>query len=105
MDHDRRNDRTPATRCATGIMPVAVSLSKRAADPYTSSVMSHLTLIRRPRVRDRSPDFIPRSTGIRTTANDPEQGSMVVNMVSRTAVSTCTNTAPAPAPSHPIACR
>jgi hypothetical protein len=59
-------------------MPVALSLSKRAADPYTSSVMSHVTLSRRPRVRDRSPDSIPRSTGIGTTANDPEQGSMVV---------------------------
>ena len=27
MDHDHGNDRTPATRCAIGIKPVAVSLS------------------------------------------------------------------------------
>jgi hypothetical protein len=35
MDHDHGNDRTPATRCAIGIKPVAVPLSKRAADRYT----------------------------------------------------------------------
>jgi hypothetical protein len=34
MDHDRRNASTPATRCATGIMPVAVAV-ERAADRYT----------------------------------------------------------------------
>jgi hypothetical protein len=28
MDHDRQDISTPATRCAAGIMPVAVSLSK-----------------------------------------------------------------------------
>jgi hypothetical protein len=27
MDHDHGNDRTPATKCAIGIKPVAVSLS------------------------------------------------------------------------------
>src|SRR5260370_30617211 len=36
MDHDRRNASTPATRCAAGIRPVAVSLPN--ATP--SSVMS-----------------------------------------------------------------
>jgi hypothetical protein len=39
MDHDRRNVSTPETRCATGIMPVAVSLSN-APPTATSSVMS-----------------------------------------------------------------
>jgi hypothetical protein len=29
MDHDRRDDRTLATRRATGILPVAVSPSER----------------------------------------------------------------------------
>src|SRR3954462_14181708 len=33
MDHDRRNDRTPATRRATGIMPVAVSQSNAPPTP------------------------------------------------------------------------
>jgi hypothetical protein len=28
MDHDHHDVSTPATRCAAGIMPVAVSLSK-----------------------------------------------------------------------------
>jgi hypothetical protein len=32
MDHDHWNDRTPATRCATGIKPVAVLLAN--APPY-----------------------------------------------------------------------
>ena len=43
MDHDRRDASTPATRCATGIMPVAVSLSNPpTATP--SSVMSRINL-------------------------------------------------------------
>jgi hypothetical protein len=41
MDHDRRNANTPATRCATGIMPVAVSLSNAPPTATPSSVMSH----------------------------------------------------------------
>jgi hypothetical protein len=35
MDHDRQDVSTPATRCAAGIMPVAVSL----ANATPSSVM------------------------------------------------------------------
>jgi hypothetical protein len=33
MDHDRRNDRMPATRRATGILPVAVSPSNALPPP------------------------------------------------------------------------
>jgi len=43
MDHDRRNARTPATRCATGITPVAVSLSNAPPTATPSSVMSPQT--------------------------------------------------------------
>ena len=44
VDHDHRNGRTPATRCAIGIKPVAVSLSNAQPTATPSSVMS---LIRR----------------------------------------------------------
>jgi hypothetical protein len=40
MDHDRRNHRTPATQCATGITPVAASLSSPPPTATPSSVMS-----------------------------------------------------------------
>jgi hypothetical protein len=40
MDHDRREFSTPATRCATGIMPVAVSLSNAPPTATPSSVLS-----------------------------------------------------------------
>src|ERR1700693_878584 len=43
MDHDRRHASTPATRCATGIMPVAVSLSNASPTATPSSVMSLFT--------------------------------------------------------------
>jgi hypothetical protein len=39
MDHDHWNDRTPATRCATGIKPVAVSLANAPPTATPSSVM------------------------------------------------------------------
>src|ERR1700735_5063937 len=42
MDHDHGNDRTPATRCAIGIKPVAVSLSNAPPTATPSSVMSRL---------------------------------------------------------------
>jgi hypothetical protein len=35
MDHEHGNDLTPATRCAIGIKPVAVSLPNTPADRYT----------------------------------------------------------------------
>jgi hypothetical protein len=41
MDHDRRNANTPATQCATGIGPVAVSLSNAPPTASPSSVMIH----------------------------------------------------------------
>ena len=44
MDHDRGNDRTPATRCAIGIKPVAVSLSNAPPTATPSSVMSPIPL-------------------------------------------------------------
>jgi hypothetical protein len=43
MDHDHGNDRTPATRCAIGIKPVAVSLS---------NVRSPCRKYKKPQVRD-----------------------------------------------------
>src|SRR4051812_19070396 len=43
MNHDRQDDRTPATRCATGIMPVAVSPSN-APPPPTPSGVGHVFL-------------------------------------------------------------
>ena len=39
MDHDRQDASTPATRCAAGIMPVAVSLSNAPPTATPSSVM------------------------------------------------------------------
>jgi len=39
MDHDRQDVSTPATRCAAGIMPVAVSLSNAPPTATPSSVM------------------------------------------------------------------
>ena len=39
MDHDRQDASTPATRCAIGIMPVAVSLSNAPPTATPSSVM------------------------------------------------------------------
>ena len=39
VDHDPRNDRTPATRCAIGIKPVAVSLSNAPPTATPSSVI------------------------------------------------------------------
>jgi hypothetical protein len=39
MDHDHWNDRTPATRCATAIKPVAVSLANAPPTATRSSVM------------------------------------------------------------------
>jgi hypothetical protein len=43
MDHDRRDASTPATRCTTGIMPVAASLSNAPTTATPSSVMSPQT--------------------------------------------------------------
>jgi hypothetical protein len=43
MDHDRQYVSTPATRCAAGIMPVAVSLSNgpaRASGPDLPSAIA-----------------------------------------------------------------
>src|SRR5579863_2374171 len=42
MDHDHGNDRTPATRCAIGIKPVAVSLSNAPPIATPSSVMGRI---------------------------------------------------------------
>ena len=39
MDHDRQDVSTPATRCAAGIMPAAVSLSNAPPTVTPSSVM------------------------------------------------------------------
>jgi hypothetical protein len=39
MDHDRQDVSTPATRCAAGIMPFAVSLSNAPPTATPSSVM------------------------------------------------------------------
>jgi len=39
MDHDHGNDRTPATRCAIGIKPVAVSPANAPPTATPSSVM------------------------------------------------------------------
>jgi hypothetical protein len=39
MDHDHWNDRRPATRCATGINPVAVSLANAPPSATPLSVM------------------------------------------------------------------
>jgi hypothetical protein len=39
MDHDRQDVSTPATRCAAGIVPVAVSLSNAPPTAAPSSVM------------------------------------------------------------------
>jgi hypothetical protein len=47
MDHDPRDAITPATRSATGIMPVAVSLSNAPPTATPSSVMSRLMWQRR----------------------------------------------------------
>jgi Bacterial regulatory proteins, luxR family len=44
MDHDRQDASTPATRCAAGIMPVAVSLSNAPPTATPSSVMGPLGL-------------------------------------------------------------
>jgi hypothetical protein len=43
MDHDHGNDRTPATRCAIGIKPVAVSLSNAPPTATPSSVMGRVS--------------------------------------------------------------
>jgi len=43
MDHDRQDVSTPATRCAAGIMPVAVSLSNAPPTATPSSVMGPIT--------------------------------------------------------------
>jgi len=40
MDHDCWNDGTPATRCATDIVPVAASLSNAPPTATPSSAMS-----------------------------------------------------------------
>jgi hypothetical protein len=45
MDHDHGNDRTPATRCAIGIKPVAVSLSNAPPTATPSSVMGRFHLL------------------------------------------------------------
>jgi hypothetical protein len=42
MDHDHWNDRTPATRSATGVKPIAVSLSNAPPTATPSSVMGRL---------------------------------------------------------------
>jgi hypothetical protein len=44
MDHDREDVSTPATRCAAGIMPVAVSLSNAPPTATPSSAMGPQTL-------------------------------------------------------------
>ena len=46
MDHDHGNDRTPATRCAIGIKPVAVSLSNAPPTATPSSVMGRFHLVK-----------------------------------------------------------
>ena len=46
IDHDYRKAITPATRCATGIMPVAVSLSNAPPTTTPSSVMGPFTDLR-----------------------------------------------------------
>jgi len=43
MDHDRLDVSTPATRCAAGIMPVAVSLSNAPPTATPSSVMGRIS--------------------------------------------------------------
>ena len=43
MDHDRQDVSTPATRCAAGIMPVAVSLSNAPPTATPSSLMGQKT--------------------------------------------------------------
>src|SRR5258707_9670462 len=45
MDHDHGNDRTPATRCAIGIKPVAVSLPNAPPTATPSSVMGRFHLL------------------------------------------------------------
>ena len=45
MDHDRLDVSTPATRCAAGIMPVAVSLSNAPPTATPSSVMGRFTYL------------------------------------------------------------
>jgi hypothetical protein len=43
MDHDRLDVSTPTTRCAAGIMPVAVSLSNAPPTATPSSVMGRIS--------------------------------------------------------------
>jgi hypothetical protein len=45
MDHDRQDVSTPATRCAAGIMPVAVSLSNAPPTATPSSVMGLVSIV------------------------------------------------------------
>jgi hypothetical protein len=45
MDHDRQDVSTPATRCAAGIMPVAVSLSNAPPTATLSSVMGPILVV------------------------------------------------------------
>src|SRR3954453_18708590 len=47
MNHDRRDDRTPATRCATGIMPVAASPSNAPPTPTPSALGGGFVNVRR----------------------------------------------------------
>jgi hypothetical protein len=53
MDHDHRNDRTPATQCATGIKPAAVSLANAPPAAVHGGVRDPVPRVRRPELGRR----------------------------------------------------
>jgi hypothetical protein len=97
MDHDRQDVSTPATRCAAGVMPVAVSLSNAPPTATPSSVMGLTTEIRirgqgsRAAMLPVAPEHRSASTtlGLRTTVQDPAcvRGNALTRIASVSAVS------------------
>ena len=58
MDHDHRDANRPTTRCATGIMPVAVSPLNAPPTATPSSVMSRETFTLAGGTGDGQPGFV-----------------------------------------------
>src|SRR3954453_8631879 len=77
MNHDRRDDRTPATRCATGIMPVAASPSNAPPTPTPSASGGGFANVR----RRSSVQVNCRTERRRALKKILERTAMVVEMV------------------------